>query len=111
IAQYLQLVHAARHPEVLSQTTVDALSRLAEAGLLKPADADVLIPAAGLINNLTQVLRLTFDGPFDPAKAPDGLKALLAEVGQVPDFQRLEAQLVETLGEVHRLFDEVVKAA
>ncbi len=109
IAQYLQLVTAADHPDVLSPTTVDALSRLAAVGAIGPEDADILIRAATLVNNLTQVLRLTLDGPFVPEKAPDGLKALLAEVGEVPDFPRLEAMLRETLGEVKSLFDALVQ--
>ncbi|MGE0699143.1 MAG: bifunctional [glutamine synthetase] adenylyltransferase/[glutamine synthetase]-adenylyl-L-tyrosine phosphorylase [Hyphomicrobiaceae bacterium] len=108
IAQYLQLVHAAADPGVLDQTTVSALRKLATAGFIPPSAADVLIPAATLVHNLTQVTRLTFDGPFDPARAPDGLKALLARVGEVPDFQHLEAALAETTAEVARLFDSLV---
>ena len=108
IAQYLQLVHATAAPDVLDQTTIQALTKLAERGFLPSAAADILIPAARLIHNLTQVTRLTFDGPFDPAKAPDGLKALLARVGETPDFGRLEAQLGEMTGETARLFGELV---
>ncbi|MEZ5857348.1 MAG: bifunctional [glutamine synthetase] adenylyltransferase/[glutamine synthetase]-adenylyl-L-tyrosine phosphorylase [Hyphomicrobiaceae bacterium] len=108
IAQYLQLIHAHEHPDVLSQSTVEALSRLAAAGAIGPSDADTLINAATLINNLTQVLRLTLDGAFVEAKAPDGLKALLAEVAEVPDFPRLESMLREATSDVHRLFDELV---
>lgn len=108
IAQYLQLIHAAGHPEVLDQTTVTALSNLARAGHIGAADADILIPAAVLIQNLAQVIRLTLDGPFVPDKAPDGLKELLARVGEVPDFTRLEASLAEATAEVARLFDALV---
>jgi len=53
---------------------VAALTRLGEAGLLPPAAAEALLPGARLLNNLTQVLRLCLDGPFEPAKAPDGLR-------------------------------------
>ena len=60
---------------------------LGEAGLLPPAAAEVLLPAARLLHNLTQVLRLCLDGPFEPAKAPDGLKDLLARAGEAPDFR------------------------
>jgi glutamate-ammonia-ligase adenylyltransferase len=108
IAQYLQLVHAADTPRVLDQNTVAALANLASVGAVAPAAADILIPAATLINNLTQVTRLTLDGPFDPARAPDGLKELLTRIGEVPDFTRLEALLAETTMEVARLFDELV---
>ena len=108
IAQHLQLVSAADHADILDQTTVKALARLVEAGALSRSDADVLIPAATLVNNLTQILRLTLDGAFRPERAPDGLKTLLARVGEVPDFPRLEASLAEATREVHRLFDVLV---
>jgi glutamate-ammonia-ligase adenylyltransferase len=108
IAQHLQLVNAADVPDILDQTTIRALGKLAARGLLPPAAADVLIPAANLIQNLTQVTRLTLDGPFDPAKAPDGLKELLARVGEAPDFLRLEALLAEATADTARLFDELI---
>ncbi len=108
IAQFLQLVHAPGHPQVLDQSTVGALTKLARAGLIEPTDADRLIPAATLINNLAQVIRLTLDGPFVPDNAPDGLKDHLARVGEVPDFLRLEASLIESTTEVARLFEALV---
>jgi glutamate-ammonia-ligase adenylyltransferase len=108
IAQHLQLVHAADVPDILDQTTIRALGKLAARGLLSPSAADVLIPAANLIQNLTQVTRLTLDGPFEPQKAPDGLKELLARVGEAPDFHRLEAILAEATSETARLFDELI---
>jgi [glutamine synthetase] adenylyltransferase / [glutamine synthetase]-adenylyl-L-tyrosine phosphorylase len=108
IAQHLQLVHAADHPSVLNQNTVAALARLGEAGLLPASAADVLLPAAGLISNLTQVLRLCLEGPFEPDKAAEGLKALLARAGDAPDFARLEADLAACEAEVAALFDLLV---
>jgi glutamate-ammonia-ligase adenylyltransferase len=108
IAQHLQLVHAATNPQVLSQNTVSALRQLGEAGLLPRVATDALLPAARLINNLTQVLRLCLDGPFDAANAPDGLKALLARTGEAPDFPRLEADLAAREAEVASLFEELV---
>jgi len=108
IAQHLQLVHASSHPHVLSQNTAVALGNLGEAGLLAPAAADALLPAALLLNNLTQVLRLCLDGPFEPAKAPEGLKALLARAGEAPDFRHLEADLVSREADVASLFDRLI---
>jgi glutamate-ammonia-ligase adenylyltransferase len=108
MAQHLQLVHAAAHPEVLDQNTVQCLRKLAAAGLLEPGHAEVLIPAARLLNNLTQVLRLCMDVPFAAEHAPDGLKALLARAGEAPDFLRLEADLRSTLAAVAELFDTIV---
>jgi glutamate-ammonia-ligase adenylyltransferase len=108
IAQYLQLVHAARHPEVLDQNTAQALQKLAHAGLLSASHAAVLIPAARLLHNLTQVLRLCLDGPFVPEAAPDGLKALLVRVAEAPSFANLEGSLRAVLADSAAAFDEIL---
>jgi glutamate-ammonia-ligase adenylyltransferase len=101
-------VHAAARPEVLDQNTVAALTRLEGAGLLPAPAAEVLLPAAQLLNNLTQILRLCLDEPFDPARAPDGLKSLLVRSGEAPDFARLEADLAAREAEVTALFEALV---
>jgi glutamate-ammonia-ligase adenylyltransferase len=108
IAQYLQLVHAAERPGILSTNTVAALTNLRQAGFLPAAAAEVLLPAAKLLNNLTQVLRLCLDGPFVPEKASAGLKALLARAGEAPDFPRLEAELGYRQAEVSALFNSLI---
>jgi glutamate-ammonia-ligase adenylyltransferase len=109
VAQYLQLVHAARHPEVLDQNTGLALQKLAQAGLLSATHAGVLIPAARLLHNLTQVLRLCLDGPFVPEAGPDGLKALLLRVAEAPSFANLEASLEAVLADSAAAFDEIIR--
>jgi len=106
IAQYLQLVHAERHPEVLDQNTVAALQKLTAAGLLE--GGDTLIHAARMVQDLTQVLRLCYEGTFKPAEAPDGLKALLARVGGETSFALLEVRLREVLAETAAAFDRIV---
>ena len=108
IVQYLQLCHAADHPHILSQNTFTALAALARAGLLPAEASEALIPAARLLNNLTQILRLCLDEPFDPLRAPEGLKALLARAGEAPDFDRLEIELAAREAEVAGLFDALV---
>ena len=108
VTQFLQVVSGHGHPEVLDQNTAAGLEKLARAGVLLPADAEVLIPAARLYNNLTQVLRLCLDRAFVPADAPAGLKALLARAADLPDFPTLEAHLRTTLGEVHSAYERIV---
>jgi glutamate-ammonia-ligase adenylyltransferase len=108
IAQYLQLIHAHAHPDVLSPNTVAALVNLDRKGLLPPQAADNLLPAARLFGDLTQVLRLCLDGPFVPDKAADGLKALLVRAGEAPDFAHLAADLVARQAAVASLFNEIV---
>ena len=109
IAQHLQLIHAAEHPDVLDQNTLGAYRKLADAGILSGADAECLTQATRLLHNLTQILRLCLDEPFDPATAPSGLKALLARAGDAPDFATLEGALGETLAGVAARFSELVE--
>ncbi len=109
IAQFLQLVSANEHPEVLDQNTAAAIEKLAKAGVLAGADADILRPAARLYHNLTQVQRLCLDRPFEPSEAPDGLKKLLSDAAGLPDFNTLEAHLQETLVSVHSVFDRLIR--
>lgn len=108
IAQFLQLVAAEKTPEVLDQNTARALRKLAAHGYLAAEHAEVLIPATELIHNLTQILRLCLDGPFDPAAAPKGLKELLVRAGDAPTFQALETGLAGTLASVADLYEVIV---
>jgi len=108
IAQHLQLVHAHDKPEVLDQNTPAALARLEAAGCLPAAAAACLVPAARLIQNLTPVQRLTIDGAFDPAHAPEGVRRLLIRAGEAASFGHLEATLRDRLAEVAAWFDRLV---
>ena len=86
IAQFLQIVSAATHADVLDQNTELALAKLSAAGVLSPGDAEILVPAARLYHTLTQVLRLCLDKPFVAEEAPRALKDLLARASDMPDF-------------------------
>jgi glutamate-ammonia-ligase adenylyltransferase len=108
IAQFLQIVSAAEHPEVLDQNTELALTKLSAAGALSPGDAEILVPAARLYHTLTQVLRLCLDKPFVAGEAPRALKDLLARASDMPDFATLEASLKDTLAAVHGAFERIV---
>ncbi len=108
IAQYLQLVHAGRHPEVLDQNTCLAFQKLGAAGCLDAGEAEALIAGTRLIHDLTQVLRLCQDGVFDPAAAPKGLRELAARAGDCPSFEALELKLKEVLAANHARFERLV---
>ncbi len=111
IAQYLQLVHAAASPRILSQNTPTALLRLREAGHLSAQNASTLIGAARLYTSLTQILRLCVEEPFNLVLAPAGLKARLANSAGAPDFDRLQAQIADTLTDVTAVYDNIIPAA
>jgi [glutamine synthetase] adenylyltransferase / [glutamine synthetase]-adenylyl-L-tyrosine phosphorylase len=109
IAQYLQLVHAAERPEILSVNTMGALDNAARLALLPPFAAEVLRPAERLYHDLTQILRLCVTGRFRPELAGEDLLRVMTWAGDAPDFSSLEARVRETQAEVRRVFLAVVE--
>jgi glutamate-ammonia-ligase adenylyltransferase len=108
LTQFLQLISAHAHPEVLDQNTAGALSKLVEARVISLDDAERLVPAVDLYHALTQCLRLCLDKAFIPAEAPRALKDLLARAAAMPDFATLEAMLKESLAGVKEAFARMV---
>ena len=108
IAQTLQLIHAARHPEVLDTNTLAALEKLNRAGLLADGDHAALKRAGVLYHRITQMLRLCLDGPYDPGKSLPALNRLVANSAVAPDIRAAEALLADTQAEVASLFDRLV---
>jgi glutamate-ammonia-ligase adenylyltransferase len=111
VAQYLQLIHAAREPGILDPSTGRVLERAARLGILGVEDAEVLRPAERLYHDLGQILRLCLSGPFDPKSAGAGLLSLLARAADVPDFPALDAHLAETQERVRKRFVSILGAA
>jgi glutamate-ammonia-ligase adenylyltransferase len=108
IAQYLQLVHAHRLPDILDTSTARVLDKAWALRVLPVGDAEVLRPAVQLYHDLTQILRLCLPGPFDPKTAGAGLLRLLARAADVPDFASLEATLVDTQRKVRVSFVRIL---
>jgi [glutamine synthetase] adenylyltransferase / [glutamine synthetase]-adenylyl-L-tyrosine phosphorylase len=108
IAQYLQLVHAAERPEILSVSTLQVLDNAARLGLLAQSEAEILRSATRLYHDLTQIIRLCVTGKFNPDTSGENLLHVMARAGDTPDFSTLEARLRETQAEVRRVFLEIV---
>jgi glutamate-ammonia-ligase adenylyltransferase len=108
IAQYLQLVHAAEHPEILNVNTLMVLDNAAHLGVLPPSAVEVLRPAARLYHDLTQILRLCVSASFHPEIAGEDLLRVLTRAGDAPDFSSLEARVRETQAEVRRVFRTLI---
>ncbi|CAN5463332.1 bifunctional [glutamine synthetase] adenylyltransferase/[glutamine synthetase]-adenylyl-L-tyrosine phosphorylase [soil metagenome] len=109
IAQYLQLVHAATAPDILSVNTQQVFDNAARLGLLSPSAAEILRPAARLYHDLTQILRLCVSNKFKPETAGEDLLRVLTRAGDAPDFSSLEAGVRETQGEVRRVFRMLIE--
>jgi glutamate-ammonia-ligase adenylyltransferase len=110
VAQFLQLVHAAEKPEILDTSTIGALDKAWQLGLLEPQDAEVLRHAARLYHSLTQVLRVCLPEDVDPRQARPELLGLLTRAADVPNFAALEAQLAETQERVRASFMRILGA-
>src|SRR4029079_6114337 len=110
IAQYLQLVHAAGKPEILSVSTLQVLDNAARLCVVPPGEAEILRSAARLYHDLTQILRLCVTGKFNPEAAGEDLLRVMARAGDTPDFSTLEARVRETQAEVRRVFLALVGA-
>jgi glutamate-ammonia-ligase adenylyltransferase len=108
IAQYLQLVHAHRVPDILETSTARVLDKARALNVLSVEDAEVLRPAVQLYHDLTQILRLCLPDAFDPKKAGAGLLRLLARAADVPDFATLEATLSDTQRQVRASFVRIL---
>lgn len=108
IAQTLQLVHAAKSPELLDANTSNALEKLVEAGLLSKEMGRDLIAATDRYHNLTQILRIAVSGTFNPETATPSLKSRLARATDAPGFSAVERELAETKNMVNQAFDQLV---
>jgi [glutamine synthetase] adenylyltransferase / [glutamine synthetase]-adenylyl-L-tyrosine phosphorylase len=108
IAQFLQIVHAANEPGILSQNTTQALRNMVEAGIVNQDRGTALLEAAGLYQNVAQILRLCTEGRFTPETAPKDLIGLLTETTGAPGLEALEARLQKSYNAVDSLFGELV---
>lgn len=116
IAQYLQLLHAHRHPDVLSTNTADALARLQAAGVLAPEVAGELIAALELWHTVQNRIRLNLGKTIGPCGPDDAPKAVRLAVDGIAGlsfpalFERMQAT-AERVYEVFRTLVDVPAAA
>ena len=108
IAEYLQLRHAAEHPEALSPNTLDAFRRLGAAGVLPADDAEILVEATRMMRSVQGMLRLAIGGARVEDEAPEGLRAALARSAGAADFAELKDKLLATQAQVRRLFAHLI---
>ena len=113
IAQALQLIHAAEHPECLDPNTTDALLACREAGLIDASMADSLIDALAMWRNVQSVIRVLTRDAFDESTAPEAqsraiLKAAGNGVRTFTSMEELRDAMDKNARSVCRIFDQVV---
>ena len=111
IAQFLQLVHAHKTPEILTPDTRMVFERAAELKLLAPDVASALVQAFDLHHELVQVIRICVSGVVKLDTATEGLKIRLAQAGEAPDVGVLEATLKEAQATVLETFTKLIADA
>ncbi len=110
IAQYLALIAPANDVaiKVNGLSTGEALKELG-ASLMAKDDLDTCLRAFSLYTELSQLIRLCIDAPFDPKEAPAGLTDLVCRAGDCPDIRTLEGEIKQLSKAVRKLFVSVVK--
>jgi len=108
--QALQLFHAHRVPEVLDQNTYSAFKKIKGLNIIDPGLCQTLIDATSLYQRITQVLRISVDGPFDPSATGKDLRDLLTRAGEVGSFEELNAMLQRMEDDVRAAFHNIVEA-
>ena len=110
IAQALQLIWAARTPEVLSTNTGEALARLVVVGALAPSVVARLSEAWRLWSDLQQTQRICVDGALDAELAPAPLQAKFAALAGAADWDSLESKMRAVQQSVREDFQEMFES-
>ena len=111
IAQYLQLRHGAERPQILANSTREALANALAAHVLADEDGHTLVEAHRLWQAVQGLLRLSVEGRFEAKDAPDALQRALARAAGASDFAALEARVLATAARVKVIFDRMMPAA
>jgi len=106
-AQIHQLIHGGRLPSLRAPATLDALGALAEAGLIKPDDAERLAESYRLLRTVEHRLQMVEDQQTH--RLPGDAAALdnVAQLGGYADGAALIATLAPTTEAVGALYDDL----
>ena len=112
VAQYLALRHAAARPDLLDPHPAEMLRRMAEAGLIKPGDAESLRTTRTLLSDVQSLLRLTLDGDeaaFDETSAPEGQRRLIAATEDAANLGDLKTRIAAEAAAARAIYERVVE--
>jgi glutamate-ammonia-ligase adenylyltransferase len=107
LVQMLQLRHGQAHPAVRVRDTPGAITALAAAGLLPPADARALADGYAFLRALESRLRLEHNQPLEVTAAdPAALRSLARRLG----YGGTDAAAVAALRADHARHGEAIRA-
>lgn len=108
IIQYLSLIHAHMHADILQINCKKSLRKIYEIGVIDAAQYECLFEALKLYSEVSQVTRVTIDGEFETKQIPDGLERLLLAITNSPDIKYLEQTLKQHQIEVYKVFAQLI---
>ena len=108
IAQYLQLLNGAAHPEILSPTSHVALGNLSKAGLLDAQTAEGLIEALDLWQSLQGFLRLTIKIETGDVEMPKSLQRHISRITDTPSVSAAEEKIKSKAQWVLETFNRLI---
>ncbi len=108
IAQYLQLLHAHKSPEVLAGGTAACFEALAGAGVLPEEEGRFLAAAVRMQRTIQALLRLTWNQELPVREAPEPLRRKLAAALECEGLEELEGKLRDTQDRAFELYQRCI---
>jgi len=108
IGQFLQLIHAAEMPELLSQNNRVAFAKFGAAGILNATETKTLIDVSMLLSNLSAFSRVAIDGSFVPEKMSSSSRHAMARAAGCENFTELERKLSTAETAVKAIFSQKI---
>jgi [glutamine synthetase] adenylyltransferase / [glutamine synthetase]-adenylyl-L-tyrosine phosphorylase len=110
IAQYLQLRHAAKCPEILNPRTTDVLATLEDAALLSADDAACLIRAAHIYGAVRGFMRQCMGEDTDPTRMTSAdMREKLAQIAGAADIDELEQTIRDLQASVMSIYTRLIE--
>ena len=109
MAQYLQLLHAAACPKVLSPNTINSFHQLNEHGFLNSKVANDLIGALTFWYDLGSALRITTTEDLENKSHNSGPREMLAQAGNATNFDELVEKMQDTAHVVRKHFNQLIR--
>jgi glutamate-ammonia-ligase adenylyltransferase len=108
LAQYFVLLHANKHPEIISNSTAEVFHNLMNCNLIDKKTGKELLAANQYLNALFALLRLCGGGILDEGTAPHGLKQLINATLGNSDFETTKENLLVNLTAIRKYFAEFI---
>jgi len=110
LAQTLQLIHGAQHPDIIAASSTQALQACARHGLVGTTEAEELIAAGRLMQDVQGVIRLAMARRTREKDMPQPLRDLMARLSGLGDFENLANVLDAAQGVVRDAFARHIEA-